>query len=69
MTGYEAAEKLIQNHALSRAEFRILLGASKDPAVCKRLQAEAVRLRRLYYGKKVFARGLIEFTNYCRNNC
>lgn len=22
-----------------------------------------------YYGKKVFVRGLIEFTNYCRNNC
>ncbi len=22
-----------------------------------------------YYGKKIYFRGLIEFTNYCRNNC
>jgi len=22
-----------------------------------------------YYGKDIYARGLIEFTNYCRNNC
>ena len=22
-----------------------------------------------YYGNKVFARGLVEFTNYCKNNC
>ena len=34
-----------------------------------RLQAEAVRLRKQYYGIKVFTRGLIEFTNYCKNNC
>lgn len=25
--------------------------------------------RREYYGDKVYIRGLIEFTNYCRNNC
>lgn len=30
-------------------------------------KADAVR--RMYYGDKVFIRGLIEFTNYCRNDC
>ncbi len=25
--------------------------------------------RRLYYGRKVFFRGLIEFSNYCKNDC
>lgn len=30
-------------------------------------KADAVR--RVYYGDKVFIRGLIEFTNYCRNDC
>lgn len=25
--------------------------------------------REKYYGKKVFMRGLVEFTNYCKNNC
>lgn len=33
------------------------------------LKAEAVKIREKYYGKKVFVRGLIEFTNYCKNNC
>ena len=28
-----------------------------------------MRLRKQYYGDKVFTRGLIEFTNYCKNNC
>ena len=23
----------------------------------------------IYYGKKVFTRGLIEYTNYCKNDC
>lgn len=30
---------------------------------------KADRVRRLYYGDEVFVRGLIEFTNYCKNNC
>ena len=29
----------------------------------------ARRIREKYYGKRVFIRGLIEFTNYCRNDC
>ena len=28
-----------------------------------------MRLRKQYYGNKVYTRGLIEFTNYCKNNC
>ena len=35
----------------------------------ERLKEEACRLRRQYYGDKVYIRGLIEFTNYCRNDC
>ena len=26
-------------------------------------------LRELHYGKKIYLRGLIEFTNYCKNDC
>ena len=29
----------------------------------------AEEVRQSYYGKDVYVRGLIEFTNYCRNNC
>lgn len=33
------------------------------------LYSTARQVREQYYGKKVFVRGLIEFTNYCRNDC
>lgn len=63
------ADKLIREHTLTRAEYVELLGTGKDQEVRTKLAQEAVRLRKLYYGDKVFTRGLIEFTNYCRNNC
>lgn len=63
------AEKLIRNHTLGKAEYAELLAAGGDPAVRARLQEEAVRLRKQFYGDKVFTRGLIEFTNYCKNDC
>lgn len=33
------------------------------------LRQRAVAVRQQVYGKDVYVRGLIEFTNYCRNNC
>lgn len=63
------AEKLIQNHRLTKTEYVELLGESGNPEVCKLLTDEAVKLRKKYYGDKVYTRGLIEFTNYCKNNC
>lgn len=33
------------------------------------LRRQALALRRNFYGNKIFIRGLIEFTNYCHNNC
>lgn len=33
------------------------------------LFAAADARRREYYGNKIFTRGLIEFTNHCKNNC
>ena len=30
---------------------------------------EAVRIRKEVYGTDVYTRGLIEFTNYCKNDC
>ena len=61
-------EKLIKQHELSKEEYISLLQGCNDD-MRKRLQTEAVRLRKKYYGDKVYVRGLIEFTNYCKNNC
>ena len=64
-----AAEKLIQNHELSREEYIEILQNWENPEISRALTEEAVRLRRHYYGDKVYTRGLIEFTNYCKNDC
>lgn len=62
-------DKLMRQHCLTETEYLELLQYWQDDDVVKRLSEEAVKLRKQYYGDKVFTRGLIEFTNYCRNNC
>lgn len=61
--------KLIENHELSREEYIELLTDWENPEVSQVLTEAAVRLRKQYYGDKVYTRGLIEFTNYCKNDC
>ena len=69
MSVYHIAEKFIMDHQLSREEYRLLLEHAQDPELQEQLRQEAVCLRKQYYGTKVYVRGLIEFTNYCKNNC
>ena len=57
---------LEQNGDLSDAELKILLETDKYDV---ELFAAADRVRRANYGDAVYIRGLIEFTNYCKNNC
>ena len=62
----DLVEKLQVNHDLTDEEFLHLLSTDAyDEAL--RIAADAIR--RSVYGDEVFLRGLIEFTNYCRNNC
>lgn len=65
----ELVEKLIRQHELTKEEYVELLKQYDNKEVAERLAQEAVRLRKENYGEKVFIRGLIEFTNYCKNNC
>ena len=46
-----------------------LLEIIQSPEFDEDLRAEADRVRREVYGDEVYIRGLIEFTNYCKNNC
>lgn len=39
------------------------------PEETEEIQNIASEIRNKIYGKKVYTRGLIEFTNYCKNNC
>lgn len=65
----EIARRFIKERILSRDEFVLLLQQSADADVREMLRKEAFALCRKYYGNKVYIRGLIEFTNYCKNNC
>ena len=59
-------EKLKTEHQLSDAE---LLEFFRTPQPEAPLFAAADAERRKWYGDAVYLRGLIEFTNYCKNNC
>ena len=43
--------------------------ASDDNDEIESLFAQARTLRETHYGRSVYLRGLIEFTNYCKNDC
>lgn len=61
-------DKLAQTCNLADDEFALLLGElCKEDA--EHLFAAAREVREREYGKDVYLRGLIEFTNYCKNNC
>ena len=62
----DLVKKLRETCDLSDAELRELIDSGAyDEAL--RVNADAVR--REHYGSAVYIRGLIEFTNYCKNNC
>lgn len=60
--------KLASEHNLTDDELLALL-TSDEADVNALLAQEADKFRRQYYGDAVYIRGLIEFTNYCKNNC
>lgn len=61
-------DKLEKDRILSDEEFKTLL-TTDDEEVISYLQERARAVREKIYGKDVFVRGLIEFTNYCKNGC
>jgi len=42
---------------------------TEDSEEIESLYAQARKVRETHYGKSVYFRGLIEFTNYCKNDC
>lgn len=62
-------EKLIRDQELEKEEYVKLFEDFRNLEAAERLSREAVRIRKENYGDKIYTRGLIEFTNYCKNNC
>ncbi len=61
-------EKLEREHSLSLAEYQALID-HRTPALAEELAKRAVRVRQEIYGNTVYIRGLIEISNYCKNDC
>jgi len=61
-------DKLEEQHTLTKEEW-ITLITKRDEELAKNIFQRAVKVRQGIYGNEVFVRGLIEFTNYCKNDC
>lgn len=61
-------DKLESENRLDREEW-IRLIRGRTPKLAQYLFEKARKIRQMYYGTDVYIRGLIEFTNYCKNDC
>lgn len=64
----EFVQKLYTTSDLDDSELKTLI-ETDDEETAKLLKEKADEVRQKYYGKKVFLRGLIEVSSYCRNDC
>ena len=64
----EWIQKLKETHNLSRAEWVSLI-TNRSDVLADELFAEARKVRQQSYGNTIYIRGLIEFTNHCKNDC
>ncbi len=61
-------DRLEKTGGLEKEEYALLIGHI-TPELSEYLFEKAREVRHRYYGRKVYVRGLVEFTNYCKNDC
>lgn len=61
-------DKLEKEQILSKDEFVFLID-NRNEEISQYLFEKAREVRHKIYGKEIFIRGLIEFSNYCKNDC
>ncbi len=67
-TTIELIQKLNQEKKLTKEEW-IYLIENRDEQTAEYLFELARTIQKQHFGNKIYTRGLIEFTNYCKNNC
>lgn len=70
----DALDMIINGKLPTKAELTELIdtfvrGGDAACELYERARAKAEAIRDEHYGRRVFLRGLIEFTSYCKNNC
>lgn len=68
MTYQEIVREVKEKQNIAKTQLEILLGQASEEDVSF-LYKEAREVADSVCGKRVFKRGLIEFTNYCKNDC
>ena len=63
-----SVDKLEKNGVLEKNEFVELLTCEKKETI-EYLKERAVKVRKEIYGEDVYIRGLIEISNFCKNDC
>jgi len=61
-------DKLFETQNLLPEEFKELI-LGRTPELAKYLFEKSTQVRFIHYDHDVYIRGLIEFTNYCKNDC
>lgn len=61
-------DKLRQTQMLSKEEWTCLI-RNRTPELAEHLFQQAREVRQEHYGNGIYIRGLIEFTNICKNDC
>lgn len=61
-------DKLQETSRLAKEEWVALIH-NRNQDAAQYLFEKARRLQHQYFGNKIYTRGLIEFTNYCKNDC
>lgn len=64
----EIISRFLKERRLSEDEYKLLIESFSEENA-EILRNEAVRLRKEVYGNSVFIRGLIEISNFCKNDC
>lgn len=68
MTTTSLIQKLNQEKQLEKEEWVFLI-ENRDQPTAENLFELARNIRNRQFGNKIYTRGLIEFTNYCKNDC
>lgn len=65
---FSIVDKLERDSTLSKSEYACLI-ENHTPEIDEYLFEKSRSIREKYYGKDIYIRGLIEFSNYCKNDC
>lgn len=62
-------DRLAKEHRLSQADYLLLLKHHEDEDLSSYLFEKARQTATHFFGHHIYTRGLIEFTNYCKQDC